>query len=130
MPKDLTVYLEDRPGALARLGEALGKADVNIEGICGMTFEGKGVIHILVEDAAKARRVLEVNKIQASEPMEVLVLEVEDRPGNLGNIARRLANAEINIRLAYLATSTRLVIGVDDLEKAAEMLRPKKAAQP
>lgn len=126
MPKDLTVYLEDRPGALARLGEALGKADLNIEGICGMTFEGKGVIHILVEDAAKARRVLEVNKIQASEPMEVLVLEVEDRPGNLGNIARRLANAEINIRLAYLATSTRLVIGVDDLEKAAEVLQPKK----
>ena len=125
MSKDLTVILEDRPGSLAKVGEALGKAGMNIEGICGMMVEGKGVVHILVSDAVKARRALEANRIQVSEELEVLVMEVEDRPAVLGNIARRLANAGVNIHLAYLATSTRLVIGVDDLEKARSTLKPK-----
>jgi len=125
MSKDLTVILEDRPGSLAKVGEALGKAGMNIEGICGMMVEGQGVVHILVPDAVKARRALEANRIQVSEELEVLVMEVEDRPAVLGNIARRLANAGVNIHLAYLATSTRLVIGVDDLEKARSTLQPK-----
>lgn len=127
MSKDLTVILEDKPGTLARLGEALGKAGINIEGICGTTVEGKGVIHILVEDALKAKRALEANHFLVSGEADVLVMEVEDRPSVLGNIARRLANAGINIHLAYLATSTRLVIGVDDLEKARSVILPKKS---
>jgi hypothetical protein len=127
MAKDLKVILEDKPGSLAKLGEVLGVAGVNIEGICGTTVEGKGVIHVLVEDAIKARRALEANHIQVPDELDVLVLEVEDRPGNLGNIARRLAVANINIHLAYLATSTRLVIGVDDLEKAREVLHTQKS---
>ncbi len=128
MSKDLSLILEDQPGSLAKVGEALGKAGVNIEGICGMRFEGKGVVHILVGDVAKARRALEANHIQVSGELEVIVLEVEDRPSVLGNIARRLANAGVNIQLAYLATSTRLVIGVDELEKAHTALQPKKPA--
>jgi len=128
MSKDLTVILEDRPGSLAKVGEALGKAGMNIEGICGMTVEGKGVIHVLVQDAVKARRALEANQIQVSGELEVLVIEVEDRPAVLGNIARRLANAGVNIQLAYLATSTRLVVGVDDLDKARSAIQPKKPA--
>jgi hypothetical protein len=126
MSMDLTVILEDQLGELAKVGEALGRAGVNIDGICGMTVEGKGIVHVLVQDAVKARRALEANHIQVTGELEVLVLEVEDRPSVLGNIARRLANAEVNIQLAYLATSTRLVIGVDDLEKARSALQPKK----
>ena len=124
MAKDLTLILEDQPGALARVGEALGKAGMNIEGVCGTTIEGRGVIHILVQDAAKARRTLEVNRIQVMDETEVLVVDVEDRPAALGNVARRLANAGVNIHLAYLATSTRLVLGVDDLEKARSTIQP------
>jgi len=128
MSKDLTVILEDRLGELAKVGEALGKAGVNIDGFCGMTVEGRGVVHVLVQDAVKARRALEANHIQVSGELEVLVLEVEDRPSVLGNIARRLANAGVNIQLAYLATSTRLVVGVDDLEKARSAMQPRKPA--
>lgn len=124
MAKDLTLILEDQPGALAKVGEALGKAGMNIEGVCGTTVEGEGVIHILVEDAAKARRTLEVNRITVREETDVLVVNVEDRPAALGNVARRLANAGVNIHLAYLATSTRLVLGVDDLEKARATIQP------
>lgn len=124
MAKDLTLILEDNPGELARVGEALGKAGMNIEGVCGVTVDGQGVIHLLVEDAAKARRTLEVNRITVREETDVLVVEVEDRPAALGNIARRLANAGVNLHLAYLATSTRLVLGVDDLEKARATIQP------
>src|SRR5512146_1996344 len=125
MLKDLELVLEDTPGALALVGEILGRAAVNIEGICGMRVQGKGVVHILVSEATKARKALEVNRLQVTGEHEVLVMEVEDRPGNLGNIARRLAVGHININLAYLATSTRLVIGVDDLEGARGILKLK-----
>lgn len=118
MTKDLTVILENRPGTLADMGETLGKAGINIEGACGFASEGKGIIHILVEDAAAARRALEEVGIEVGDEREVLVLEIEDRPGAFGEVCRRTANAGVNIDLGYLATNNRLVIGVDDLDKA------------
>ena len=128
MAKDLTIHLGDHPGSLAKVGEALGKAGVNIDGICGVTVQGKGVIHILVADAAKARRALEANHIDVAKETDVVVLEVEDRPGVLGNVARRLANAGVNLHIAYLATSSKLVVGADDLEKARAAIEAKKPA--
>ena len=118
MAKDLTVILEDRPGTLADMGEALGKAGINIDGLCGFPCQGKGTIHILVEDAAAARRALEERGLEVRDEREVLILEVEDRPGAFGDVTRRIANAGVNIDLAYPATNNRLVIGADDLEKA------------
>jgi len=118
MAKDLTVILEDRPGTLADMGEALGKAGINIEGCCGFRSEGKGVIHILVEDVAAAQRELQQAGIEVRGEREVLVLEMEDRPGALGDVTRRIAKAGGNIDLIYLAANTLLVIGADDLDKA------------
>jgi hypothetical protein len=122
MVKDIAVLLEDEPGTLAKLGEALGKAEINIEGVAGMTVVGRGVIHLLVEDSQKTRRALEANDIDVEGEREVLLIDVQDRPGVLGNIARRLARENVNIELAYLATSNRLVLGVDDEEKARRIL--------
>jgi len=118
MVKDLTVVLPDRPGTLAEMGEVLGEAGINIDGVCAVTSQGEGLIHILVADAAAARQALEAKGIQVTAEREVLVREVEDRPGTLGQMARKLADAGVNIELAYLAAGTKLVIGVDDLEKA------------
>jgi len=123
MVKDIAVLLEDRPGALAKLGEALGKAEINIEGVAGMTVVGRGVIHLLVQEAHKAHRALSANGIDVEGEREVLLIDVQDRPGVLGNIARRLARENVNIELAYLATSNRLVLGVDDEEKARRILK-------
>jgi len=118
MSKDLTVMLEDRPGTLAALGEALGKAGVNIEGLCAVPSEGKGLVHILVEDPAAARKAIEAAKLHIQEERDVLVLKLGDRPGELGNVCRKIAQAGVNINLTYAATDTRLVFGVDDLDKA------------
>ncbi len=116
--KDLTVSLEDRPGTMADMGEALAKAGVNIEGICGFPVSGRGVAHILVEDAAKARKALEGAGIKVTAQNDALVVDVIDRPGTLGQVTRKMAKAGVNLNLIYLATNTRLVIGADNLEKA------------
>jgi hypothetical protein len=116
--KDLTVILEDRPGTMAAASEALGKAGVNIEGMCGFPCEGKGVGHILVEDAVAARRALEEIGVEVRGEREVLILEIENRPGALGEVSRRIADAGANLNLVYLTSNGRVVLGADDLEKA------------
>lgn len=122
MAKDLTIHLEDRPGALAEMGEALGKSVVNIDGICGFSCEGVGVLHILVEDAAAAHSAVERAGFKVQAERDVLVVNIVDRPGELGDIARKLANAGVNLDLLYLTANMDLVIGVDDLEKAQSAL--------
>jgi hypothetical protein len=99
--KDLTVVLEDGPGTLAELGEATGKAGINIEGIGGAAREGEGVLHILVEDAVATRRALQHAGIEVRAERDVLVVAVEDRPGTMGAVARRLADAGVNVDLVY-----------------------------
>jgi hypothetical protein len=122
---DLTVILEDRPGELAKLGETTGEGGINILGMCALTGEGKGYIHILVDDdkAAAAREALEANGMGVADRREALVIDIEDRPGTLGDTARTLADANVNIELAYTTFgNTRLVVVTDDLDSARAAL--------
>ena len=124
MPVDLTIYLEDRPGELARLGEVLGGAGVNIEGFCAITSGGgRGEVHILIDDATDAFTALAAADIEVVGEQEVAVMPVDDRPGALGDASRRLGDAGVNVTLAYLATDTRLVFAADDLARAQGALR-------
>ena len=117
--KDLTVTLEDRPGTLAGLGEATGAAGINIEGMCLTTGGGRAAVHLLVDDAAAARDALGSAGIEVDTESDVLVVDVEDRPGTMGEVARKVADAGVNIALAYSTFGgVKLVLGVDDLEKA------------
>ena len=120
--KDLTIRGEDRPGTLADTGEILGKVNINIEGITGCRCEGKRELHILIENTSIARCVLEEANIEVIEEREALIVDIEDRPGELGRITRKIANSGVNINLVYLATNNRLVLGVDNLEKARATL--------
>src|SRR5438105_4583427 len=116
--KDLTVQLEDRPGTLAELAEALGRAGINIEGIAGFAVAGVGgIVHLLVEDGAAARAALEGAGVGVEREVDVVVVDIADRPGELGKVARRLADAGVNLTAGYLATSTRLVLLADDVRK-------------
>jgi hypothetical protein len=118
MATDLTVVLEDRPGTLAALGEAAANAGVNVDGICGFsTAEGEATMHVLVEDASAGRSALESAGLTVSGEREVVVLDVEDRPGVVGEVARKVADAGLNIELVYLATNTRLVLASADLDR-------------
>jgi hypothetical protein len=121
--KDLTITLEDRPGRLADLGEATGKAEINIEGMCATSGDGRAEVHVLIDDAAAAREALGSAGIEVDRESDVLVIDVEDRPGAMGEVARTLAEAGVNIGLAYAAFGrVKLVLGVDDLDRARSAL--------
>lgn len=123
MATDLTLYLDDQPGELGRVGDLLGQAGVNIEGYCAVrTGGGKSEVHVLVEDLAAAFAALDGARVEVASEQEVAVISVDDRPGVLGDISRRLGAAGVNINLAYLATNTRLVLAVDDLGHAMDVL--------
>ena len=116
MASDLAVTVEDKPGVLAGMGEAIGEAGINIGGVCGAAAGAGSVVHLLVDDATATREALEAAGFGAVEEREVLVVDIEDRPGALGETARKIADAGVNIELVYLATGPRLVIGAADLD--------------
>jgi hypothetical protein len=119
MATDLTVILRNVPGTIADLGEAAGKAGVNLLGGCGFECGGEGVMHVLVEgDASAARRAFEEGGMEVRGEREVLVVDVDDTPGGLGRAARRFADAGVNVDLVYLTSDGRLVVGPDDPERA------------
>jgi len=114
--QDLTINLENAPGTLAQLGEALGNAGINIEGVCGMAGGGAGEVHILVQSAQMARTALEEVNITSGAEREVEVVSIVDQPGEMGRHFRKIADAGVNVDLVYLATSTRLVLGSSDVD--------------
>jgi hypothetical protein len=119
--RDFTVILKDEPGQLARLGEATGRAGANIRGMAAFTGEGRGVIHLLFDDddAERARAAIEDAGLGLADDREVLVVDIKDQPGTLGELARELGEANVNIELAYTTFGgVKLVIATDDIENA------------
>lgn len=115
---DLTLFLENRPGALAEMGEALGRAGVSIEGGGAWVVNGHGVGHFLVEDGEKAGRVLEAAGICVLAVREVLVQRLrQDQPGQLGALTRRMGEAGVNIEVLYSDHANQLILVVDDVPK-------------
>jgi hypothetical protein len=126
MATDLAVSVPDTPGGLADVGEALGNAGINIEGLCGVGLGDRGMIHVLVEDAAAARAALEGAGLSVARETEALVSELPgdqlDTPGVMGQMARAVANAGVNFQAVYLATGNRAVAVTDDNDKAKTAL--------
>ena len=118
MPKDLTLILVNRPGTLAEAAEAMGRAGVNLMGACGFPSGGEGVFHVLVEDAAAARRAAESAGIEVRDEREALILDVAHRAGGLAEVLRPIADAGVNVDLVYLTEDGRLVLGADEIERA------------
>ena len=116
--KDLMIELENRPGALAEMGDALGRAGISIEGGGAFAVNGQGVAHFLFEDGAAARKALEEAGISVVEEREVLVQRLNQvEPGQLGKISRRMAEAGVNIEILYSDHDHRLILVVDDIAK-------------
>ncbi len=116
--KDLTIALENRPGALAEMGDALGRAGVSIEGEAAFVVDGRGVGRFLFKDAAAARMALEAAGIRVLVERDVLVQRLrQDLPGQLGKISRRMAEAGVNIEILYSDHEHQLILVVDDIAK-------------
>lgn len=125
--QDLTITLADRPGTLAKATEAIAKAGINLEGGAGFPCGGEGVLHILTKDGQATRRALESAGFKVSTEQPVVVIDVEDKPGTSASLYRRIADANVNVNLTYVATNNRLVVGADNIQKVKEVLTKEAA---
>jgi hypothetical protein len=124
MPKDLSVVVSNRPGMFDALREATVRAGTPIEGVCAVSSMGQKVFHLLVsdEEVRGLRAALEDAGLEVRLERDVLVLDIPGGPRAIGQLAARLAQAEVNVDLLYLATGDRLVLGVDSIDRARTAL--------
>jgi hypothetical protein len=116
---DVAIALAHRPGALADMGEALGRAGVSVEGGGAWVVGGRGVAHFLFADGAAARAALEAAGIEVLAVREVVVQRLDQaRPGQLGQLCRRMGEAGVSIEVLYSDHDHRLVLVVDDVARA------------
>jgi len=121
---DLTIEVDNEPGSLARVAQAISDAGVNIAAATCTRPGDKAELHILVPHAEAARHALGISNLAVTREREVVVVEARDEPGALADLARRVAAAGINLELVYVATRTRVVFGADDLEGLKRVLTP------
>ena len=118
---EIILQVEDKPGTLASIGEVLGDASVNILAAAVFTRGGKGVVHLVVDEAGPAESALKGAGVDVSEVRDVYSVTLEDRPGELGRWARSLADAGVNISTLYVggerAGEKELIVAVDDTPK-------------
>jgi len=124
MAFDLTIDIANTPGALAQVAAAISDAGVNIAGAVCVGPGERAEVHILVPHAEAARHLLAISHVPVTREREVVVVDVEDRPGVLADLARKIANAGVNIDLVYVATRNRVVFGSPDLAALKGALGP------
>jgi hypothetical protein len=115
MAFDLVIEIENNPGALAEVAAAISDAGVNIAAATCIGTGERAEVHILVKHAEAARHSLAISHLGVSREREVVVVDVEDRPGVLADLTRRIAKAGVDLNLVYVATRNRVVFGAADL---------------
>jgi hypothetical protein len=119
---DLAIALDHRPGALAAMGSALGRAGVSIEGGGAWVVDGRGVAHFLFTDATAATEALEAAGIEVLDAREVIVVRLHQGvPGQLGALTQRMADAGVNIEVLYSDHNNQLILVVDDHVRGHEV---------
>jgi hypothetical protein len=113
---DLVIDVENTPGALADVTAAISDAGVNIAAATCIGPAERAELHILVKHAEAARHSLAISHVAVSRQEEVVVVDVEDRPGVLADLTRRIAKAGVNLDLVYVATQNRVVFGSPDID--------------
>ena len=125
--KQLSIFLENRPGLLAKVCGTLADSGINILALSIHDTVDHAIVRLLADRPVKALLILEQLGLYILET-DVIVLELENRPGALGEIARKLARADINIEYAYCSATTAqgngcLILKSDDQDRAIELLR-------
>ena len=115
MPVDLVIDVENTPGALANIAAAISDAGVNIAAATCIGPGERAELHILVPHAEAVKHALGISHVAVTREREVVVVDVEDRPGVLADLTRKIARAGVNLDLVYVATRNRVVFGSEDL---------------
>jgi hypothetical protein len=122
MAVDLVIDIENTPGALAEVAAAISDAVVNIAGATCVGPADRAELHILVPRAEAAKHALAISHVAVTREREVVVVQVEDRPGVLADLTRKIARAGVNLDLVYVATQNRVVFGASDLDALRAVL--------
>jgi hypothetical protein len=125
MAVDLVIDIDNTPGALAAVATAISDAGVNIAAATCIGPGTRAELHILVPHAEAARHVLAISHVAVSHEREVVVVDVDDRPGVLADLTRTIAKAGVDLDLVYVATRNRVVFGAADLPALRAALAPK-----
>lgn len=115
MAADLVIDIENSPGALAQVASAISDAGVNIAAATCVGPGERAELHMLVPHAEPVRHALAISHVAVTREREVVVVDVEDRPGVLADLTRKIARAGVNLDLVYVATQNRIVFGAADL---------------
>ena len=116
MAYDLVIDVENSPGALAQVAAAISDAGVNIAAATCIGPGERAELHILVKHPEAARHSLAISQLAVTREREVVVVDVEDRPGVLADLTRKIAKAGVNLDLIYVATRNRVVFGSENLD--------------
>ena len=116
MAFDLVIEIPNEPGALEKVTTAISDAGVNIAAATCTGPAETAELHILVKHAEAAKHALAITNLAVTGEREVVVVEAHDQPGELADMARKVAQAGINIDLLYVATRNRVVFGAKDLD--------------
>ena len=126
MAMDLVIEVDNQPGALAHIAAACSDAGVNLAAATCVGTGDRAELHILVPYAEAARHALAItHQAVITREREVVVVEVEDKPGALADLARIVAEAGVDLDLVYVATNNRVVFGSKDLDGLKAALAKK-----
>jgi hypothetical protein len=116
MAVDLVIDIENTPGALERVAAAISDAGVNIAAATCIGTGERAELHILVPHAGATKHSLAISHLAVTREREVVVIDVEDRPGVLADLTRKIAHAGVDLDLVYVATRNRVVFGASDID--------------
>jgi len=122
--KQLSVFMENRPGRLAEICSALGEAGINIRGFSVADMAQYGIFRLVVPEPEKAREVLTKSGFTVKES-DVLCLDVPDRPGGLAGVLEIFSDSGVSVEYMYAIAYTKIVFGVENLDKAISALQAK-----
>ncbi len=124
--KALVIRVEDRPGMLGEIASVLGAANVNLRAVHAGNEGGQGVVRLVADDLGVAKEVLAAHGWQPDEE-EILEVELADRPGTLGEVAKLLGDARVNIKYVFASTAggrkATVFLAVSDMGAALKALR-------
>jgi hypothetical protein len=115
MAVDLVIDIENTPGALAQVAAAISDAGVNIAAATCVGPGARADLHILVPPAEAAKHWQAISHVAVTRERQVVVVDVEDRPGVLADLTRKIARAGVDLDLVYVATQNRVVFGAADI---------------
>jgi hypothetical protein len=125
--KQISAWVEDRPGVLGQVADALGEKGISVRAFMASVIDQRGFIRVIVDKPAAAKKVLARHGWKLTED-EVVEVTIPDRPGALGEVADRLGEAGVNVQYAYLGTArsarqVNLYLAVSDVKGALRVLR-------